>query len=79
MNVFFEEFPENVTMVVNSAELFDEVPGLDESFDALICIGAHGHPTIADAVLCHVWDVRQVEFNGKSLTETGLDAALAGY
>ena len=79
MNVFFEEFPENVTMVINSGELFDEVLGLDDSFDALICIGAHGHPTVADAVLCHIWDVRQVQFNGKSLTETGLSAALAGY
>lgn len=79
MNVFVEEFPENVTLVVNSAELFDEVLGINASFDALICIGAHGHPTIADAVLCHIWDVRRVEFNGKSLTETGLDATLAGY
>jgi D-amino peptidase len=79
LNVFFEEFPENVTAVCNSAELFDEVLGIDDSFDALICIGAHGHPTVANAVLCHVWDVRQVEFNGKSLTETGLSASLAGY
>ncbi len=79
LNVFFEEFPENVTMVMNSGELFDEVLGIDDSFDALICIGAHGHPTIANAVLCHIWDVRQVQFNGKALTETGLSAALAGY
>jgi len=80
MNVFFEEFPEkNVKIVVNSGELFDEVLGLDDSFNALICIGAHGHPTLADAVLCHVWDVRQVEFNKKVLTEVCLNAALAGY
>ena len=79
MNVYFEEFPENVKIVVNSAELFDEVLGLDESFDALICIGAHAHPTTKDGVLCHIWDVRQVEFNGKTLTEVGLNAALAGY
>jgi len=80
MNVFYEEFPEeNVKIVVNSGELLDEVLGLDDSFDALICIGSHGHPTLADAVLCHIWDVRQVEFNGKVLTETCLNAALAGY
>ncbi|MGD2200028.1 MAG: M55 family metallopeptidase [Candidatus Bathyarchaeota archaeon] len=79
MNVYSEEFPENVNIVVNSAELFDEVLGLDGSFDALICIGAHGHLIQEDAVLGHIWDVRSVEFNGKSLTETCLNAALAGH
>jgi len=79
MNVFFEEFPENVSAVVGSAETMDEVMGLDDSFDALICIGAHGNALTADAVLCHVWGVREVKFNGKSLSETGLDASLAGY
>ena len=79
MNVYFEEFPENVRIVVNSAELFDEALGIDESFDALICIGSHGHPIQTDGVLCHIWDVRALEFNGKSLTETCLNASLAGY
>jgi D-amino peptidase len=79
MNVFFEEFPERVKIVINSAELFDEVLGLDDTFDALICIGAHGNLIQADAVLGHIWDVHSVTFNGKSLTETCLNAALAGY
>ena len=79
MNVFFEEFPENVTVVVNSAELFDQMLGFDNSFDALLYVGAHGNALTANAVLCHMWDVRQIEFNGKSLTEAGLNAALAGY
>jgi len=79
MNVYFEEFPENVKIVINSAELFDEALGIDESFDALICIGSHGHLIQEDGVLCHIWDVRELEFNGKSLTETGLNASLAGY
>jgi D-amino peptidase len=79
MNVFFEEFPENVSIVMNSREEYDEVLGIDDSFDALICIGAHGNVLTADALMCHVWNARSVEFNGKSLTETGLDASLAGY
>jgi len=79
MNVFFEEFPENVTVVVNSAELFDQMLGFDDSFDALLYVGAHGHALTANAVLCHMWDVRQIEFNGKSLTEACLNASLAGY
>lgn len=79
MNVYFEEFPENVKIIVNSAELFDEALGIDETFDALICIGSHGHPIQVDGVLCHIWDVRELEFNGKSLTETCLNASLAGY
>ena len=78
-NVFFEEFPENVSVVINSRELFDEVLGLDGSFDALVGIGVHGHPLMADAVLCHNWNVREVKFNGKTLTETCLDASLAGH
>jgi D-amino peptidase len=79
MNVYFEEFPENVKIVINSAELFDEALGIDESFDALICIGSHGHLIQKDGVLSHIWDVRELEYNGKSITETGLNASLAGY
>lgn len=79
MNVFYEEFPENVSAVVNSRDFRDEVLGIDDSFDALVCIGAHGHVLTADAILCHVWGCREVKFNGKSLTETGLDATIAGY
>lgn len=79
MNVFFEEFPGNVSVVLNSRELYDEVFGLDDSFDALICIGAHGHPLLSNAVLCHNWNVREVRFNGKSLTEACMNASLAGY
>lgn len=78
-NVFFEEFPENVSVVTNSREFCDEVLGLDDSFGALVGVGVHGHHLIADAVLCHMWNVREVKFNGKTLTETCLDAALAGY
>jgi len=78
-NVFFEEFPENVSVVTNSRDLFDEVLRLDGGFDALIGIGVHGHPLVADAVLCHSWNVREIKFNGKTLTETCLDASLAGY
>lgn len=79
LNVLFEEFPENVSVVVGSGELTDEVLGLDETFDALLCIGAHGSVMTQDAVLCHVWQVREVKFNGKSLSEAGLNASLAGY
>lgn len=79
MNVFFDEFPENVKIIIGSGELMDEVLGLDSSFYALICIGAHGNVLTADAVLNHVWHVREVKFNGKSLSETGLNASLAGY
>ena len=79
MNIFYEEFPDNVSVVINSREVYDEVLGIDDTFDALICIGAHGHPLTADAILCHVWNAHEVSFNGKSLTEAGLDASLAGY
>jgi D-amino peptidase len=79
MNVYWEEFPENVKIVINSAELFDEALGIDETFDALICIGSHGHLIQEDGVLSHIWDVRGLEYNGKSITETGLNASLAGY
>ena len=79
MNVFYEEFPENVMIVANSAELFDEVLALDKTFDAMIGIGEHANPETADGVLQHVWDVRAIKFNDVSLAEITLDAALAGY
>jgi len=79
MNVYYEEFPENVMIVANSAELFDEVLALDETFDAMIGIGEHANPETANGVLQHVWDVRTIKFNDVSLAEITLDAALAGY
>jgi D-amino peptidase len=79
MNVFFEELPESVLSVVGSAELMDEVLGIDETFDAYICVGAHGNNMTQNAILSHVWDVREVCFNNRPLTETGLNAALAGF
>jgi D-amino peptidase len=79
MNVFYEEFPENVMIVANSAELFDEVLAIDDSFDAMIGIGEHANPESSNGVLQHVWDVRSIKFNDKPLAEITLDAALAGY
>ena len=79
MNVYYEEFPENVMIVANSSELFDEVLALDETFDAMIGIGEHANPETANGVLQHVWDVRTIKFNDVSLAEITLDAALAGY
>jgi len=79
LNVFSEEFPENVMIVANSAELFDEVLAIDDSFDAMIGIGEHANPEMKDGVLQHVWDVRTIKFNDISLTEISLDAALAGH
>lgn len=79
LNVFTEEFPECVMIVANSAELFDEVLGIDDSFDAMIGIGEHSNPETKDGVLQHVWDVRTVKFNDIALAEISLDAALAGY
>jgi D-amino peptidase len=79
MNVFYEEFPENVSIVANSAELFDEVLAIDGRFDAMIGIGEHANPETANGVLQHVWDVRTIKFNDVSLAEITLDAALAGY
>ena len=66
-------------IVANSAELFDEVLALDETFDAMIGIGEHANPETANGVLQHVWDVRTIKFNDVSLAEITLDAALAGY
>jgi D-amino peptidase len=79
LNVLWEEFPENVLAVANSAELFDEVLSIDNRFDAMIGIGEHANPETANGVLQHVWDVRTIKFNDVSLAEITLDAALAGY
>ena len=79
LNIFFEEFPDNVQTVAGSQEMLDAVFGLDDTFDALICIGAHGTSLTMDAILCHIWSARDVKFNDKSLSETGLSASLAGY
>lgn len=79
MSVLFEELPENVQAVVGSIESMDQVMGLDSSFDALVFIGAHGNEQTADAVLCHVWELAEVKFDQRVLSEPGLCASLAGY
>ena len=66
MNVYFEEFPENVKIVVNSAELFDEALGINNN---PILSFASALTVTLPSLICHIWDVRAVEFNGKSLTE----------
>lgn len=58
------------------------VESVDETFDAVLCVGYHAKNGTPDATLDHTMsskNIRNVEINGISLSEIGINALIAGY
>jgi len=55
--------------------------GIDDSFDAAICVGYHAQIGTKDAVLGHTVTSRlfEVRLNDQNISELGLNAAIAGF
>lgn len=55
--------------------------GIDESFDAVICIGYHAKANTENAILKHTMSgvITDLKMNGISLPELGWNALIAGY
>jgi D-amino peptidase len=56
--------------------------GLDESFDAALLVGYHSMAGTARAVIAHTFSISSVHaarFNGRTLGESGISAAIAGH
>lgn len=65
-----------------SGEPKSMVESIDESYDAVLCVGYHAKNGTPDATLDHTMsskNIRNVEINGVSLPEIGINALIAGY
>ena len=67
--------------VINGRERPRWLPYLDESSDATGIVGAHAKANTPGACLCHTMSsrIRDWSFNGISLGEMGIQAAIAGH
>jgi D-amino peptidase len=67
--------------VINGRERPFWLPYLDETCDATGLLGAHAKAGTEGACLCHTMslEIRNWTFNGLSLGEAGLQAAIAGH
>ena len=81
-NLLIEKLPADVRLVRGSPRPFGMMEGIDDSFDAAIFLGYHSSTTNPEGVRAHTLSsarLADVRVNGRSMTEGGLNAALAGH
>jgi D-amino peptidase len=73
--------PDGVALVSWSPWSLDMMTGIDESFDAVLCLGYHARAGVAAAVLEHTcaYKVFSVTIGGVEVGEFALNAMLAGH
>lgn len=80
-NIEMEELPENVFAICGKPPyLKNWAGGLDESFAGLILLGFHSKRGTENALLNHTYepDIADIDINGVSVGEIGMEAAIAG-
>jgi D-aminopeptidase len=80
-NVDLCVLPENVSVICGKPPYRrDWAGGLDETFDGLILLGFHSKRGTANGLLDHSYepDIRNINLNGVSVGEIGIEAAIAG-
>lgn len=81
-NIIPEELHEEAELIIGTPKPLSMMQGIDSSFDAAFFIGYHARRGSYTGVLEHTYSGRVVSdvlINGKSLGETGINAALAGH
>ncbi|UCE43648.1 MAG: M55 family metallopeptidase [Candidatus Bathyarchaeota archaeon] len=81
-NIIPEELHEEAELITGTPKPLSMMQGIDSSFDASFLIGYHAKRGSYTGVLEHTYSGRvisDVVISGKSLGETGINAALAGY
>ncbi len=80
-NVDLQQLPEHV-YVYCGKPLYrtDWAGGLDSSFDGMVLLGLHSKRGTEGALLNHTYepDIRDIEINGVSVGEIGMESAIAG-
>jgi len=81
-NILIEELHAEAQLISGSPKPLGMMQGLDDSFDAAFFIGYHAQAGTAYSILDHTYSsatAYRVALNGRTVGETGLNAALAGY
>jgi D-amino peptidase len=80
-NLLLDRLPKDVQLVRSWPRPLGMMGGLDESFDAVICIGYHTATSNPEGVRAHTMSsatLTDVRLNGRSVAEVGFNAAIAG-
>jgi D-amino peptidase len=80
-NLLLEKLPKNITLVRSWPRPLEMMQGIDETFAAAIFIGYHASTNSVEGVRAHTISsarLADVRLNGVSVSEAGLNAAIAG-
>lgn len=80
-NLLPEDLDPRARLISHSFKRHGMMEGLDESFDALIFIGYHAKADTPRGLFAHTGSgvIRDLQINGRSVGEGGMNAALAAY
>jgi D-amino peptidase len=80
-NLLPEDLDPRARLISHSFKRHGMMEGLDESFDAIIFVGYHAKADAPRGLFAHTGSgvVRDLQINGRSVGEGGLNAALAAY
>lgn len=81
-NILIDELDERAHLQVGNEKRLAMLQGVDQGVQAVFLIGYHAKAGTQNAILDHTWSSRtiyNVELNGKSTGEIGLNALLAGH
>ena len=79
-NIIPEDLDERATFSRGKPKMLGMVDGIDRGYDAAMFVGVHGKAGSDNAVLSHTFTgtILDVEINGRSMGDLGLNAAVAG-
>lgn len=80
-NLLIEKLPQNITLVRSWPRPLMMMQGIDETFSGAIFIGYHTSTTNPEGVRAHTMssaNLTDIQLNGLSVPEAGINAAIAG-
>ncbi len=80
-NILIEELHSKAELISGSTKPLTMMEGIDKTFDAVFYIGYHAKAGTQAAVMNHTmyFDVLNIQVNGKSVGEFGINAMVAGH
>lgn len=80
-NILPEDLHPSARLISHSFKRFGMMEGLDETFDAVIFVGYHAKADTPAGLFAHTGSgvVRDLQVNGRSVGEGGMNAALAAW
>ena len=80
-NLLIEQLPDDVTVIRSWPREHSMMAGIDDTFDGVIFIGYHASTNNTRGVRAHTMssaNITSVRLNGRTMTEGGINAAIAG-